>query len=55
MENPELLEYLNEDNYFCAVNVDPFRIEYLKLQDPNHIRVEYKFKEGFWDGQYLAP
>ena len=55
MEEPDLLEYLNEDNYFCAVNVDPFRIEYLKLQEPNHIRVEYKFKEGFWDGQYLAP
>lgn len=55
MENPEMLEYLNEDNYFCAVDVSPFKIEYLKLQDPNHIRVHYSLKEGFWDGQYLVP
>ncbi len=55
LENPELLEYLHEDNYFCAVNITPFKIEYLKLQEPNHIRVDYSRMEGFWDGQYLVP
>ena len=55
LESPELLEYLNEDNYFCAVNIEPFKIEYLRLKDPNHIRVQYKKIEGFWDGSYLVP
>ena len=55
MESPDLLEFLNEDNYFCAVDVRPFKIEFLKLQEPHHIRVNYSFKEGFWDGQYLVP
>ncbi|MGI9545888.1 MAG: pyridoxamine 5'-phosphate oxidase family protein [Flavobacteriaceae bacterium] len=55
VESPELVEYLHEDNYFCAVNVTPFRIEYLRLKDPDHIRVNYSFIEGFWDGKYIAP
>ncbi len=55
LEKPELLEFLNEDNYFCAVDINPYRIEYLKLESPNHIRVNYSKTEGFWDGQYLVP
>lgn len=55
LENPDLLEYLNEDNYFCAVNITPFKVEYLKLKDPNHIRVNYSRREDEWDGQYLVP
>ena len=55
IESVELLEYLNENNYFCAVDITPYRIEYLKLKEPHHIRVNYDQKEGFWDGQYLAP
>lgn len=55
LESPALVEYLNEDNYFCAVNVTPFKIEYLKLKEPHHIRVDYTQKEGFWDGSYIVP
>ncbi len=55
LESPEGLEYLNEDNYFCAVEVSPFRVEYLKLSDPDHIRVTYTIKEGEWDGKYIVP
>ena len=55
LEDPDLLEYLNEENYFCAVNITPFKIEYLKLEDPNHIRVNYSRKEESWDGMYLVP
>ena len=55
VESPDLLEYLNEDNYFCAVDVSPFKIEFLKLEEPHHIRAHYTLKEGFWDGQFLAP
>lgn len=55
LASPDLLEYLNEDNYFCAVDVRPFKIEYLKLKDPDHIRVNYSLTEGFWDGKYLVP
>ena len=55
LDRPDGLEYLNEDNYFCAIDISPFRIEYLKLQDPDHIRVTYTIKEGFWDGKYIVP
>lgn len=55
LEDPDSLEFLNEDNYFCAINVTPFKIEYLKLKDPSHIRVNYSRTEGDWDGQYLVP
>jgi len=55
LENPESLEYLSENNYFCAVNITPFKIEYLKLKDPNHIRVNYSKSSGNWDGSYLVP
>ncbi len=55
LENPESLEYLNENNYFCAVNITPFKIEYLKLKDPNHIRINYSKTERGWDSSYLVP
>ena len=55
LENPESLEYLNENNYFCAVNITPFKIEYLKLKDPNHVRVNYSKTDRGWDSSYLVP
>tara|TARA_R110002051_G_scaffold226875_2_gene289417 strand:+ start:86 stop:631 length:546 start_codon:yes stop_codon:yes gene_type:complete len=49
------IEYLNEDNYFCLVHIEPYKIEYLKLDQPNHIRVRFSLKNEKWNGEYLVP
>ncbi|MBT8206507.1 MAG: pyridoxamine 5'-phosphate oxidase family protein [Eudoraea sp.] len=55
MEHPDQLEYLNEENHFCIISVVPYRIEYLKLQAPNHIRVLFSREEDLWTSEYLVP
>lgn len=54
-EHPEDLEYLTENNYFCMVEIQPTRIEYLKLGQPHHLRVEYVRSGNEWDGTFLIP
>lgn len=54
LNNPDNLEYLHGDHFFCIIEIEPFRIEYLKLKRPNHIRVSYS-KEDSWKGEFLVP
>jgi len=54
-ENPDELEYLTEQNYFCMVEIQPTRIEYLKLNQPYHIRVEFVKLGEEWSGTFLIP
>lgn len=49
------IEYLNEENHFCVVEVTPFKIEYLKLQQPEHIRVRFSNRDDLWSGEFLVP
>tara|TARA_R110002050_G_scaffold267266_2_gene408882 strand:+ start:30617 stop:31162 length:546 start_codon:yes stop_codon:yes gene_type:complete len=53
--NYEAVEYLGEDNYFCVVTIAPHKIEYLKLERPNHIRIRYSKDYENWKGEYLVP
>ncbi len=55
MEDSERLEFLSERNYFCKVHVKPHKIEYLKLQSPEHLRVRFSSNEGLWNGEFLIP
>ncbi|MGB5358230.1 MAG: pyridoxamine 5'-phosphate oxidase family protein [Eudoraea sp.] len=55
IETPEVLEFLSERNYFCQVDIKPFKIEYLKLQAPNHLRVRFSSSQGLWNGEFLVP
>ena len=55
LEHPDQLEYLDEDNHFCMIHVEPFKIEYLRLQRPNHIRVRFSKVENLWSSEYLVP
>ncbi len=55
LEHPDRLEYLSEEDYFCQVEVHPFKIEYLKLMRPNHIRIRFSRKEDTWKKEYLVP
>ncbi len=33
LTNPDQLEYLNDEDHFCIVEITPFKIEYLKLKE----------------------
>lgn len=55
IENPDHVKYLSDKNFFCMVEITPFKIEYLKLKRPNHIRVRYSKEEELWPGEFLVP
>jgi pyridoxamine 5'-phosphate oxidase len=55
IQDPDIIEYLKDDDHFCVVEIHPFKIEYLKLKRPNHIRVRYSKQESDWDAQFLVP
>jgi len=53
--NPQNLEYLNEENHFCLVEITPYKIEYLKLSQPNHLRVRFSKVGLKWESEFLVP
>ena len=55
LEHPDQLEYLDEENHFCMITVEAFRMEYLKLHRPYHIRVRFSKTENLWTSEYLVP
>jgi pyridoxine/pyridoxamine 5'-phosphate oxidase len=55
ISDPEQLEYLEEDDFFAAIHVYPFKVEYLKLNRPRHHRIRYSRKDSGWVGEYLVP
>lgn len=55
IRNPDVIEYLQDEDNFCVVEIFPFKIEYLKLKRPNHIRVRYSKEDSDWEGQFLVP
>jgi len=55
IQHPEKIEYLEDDIYFTMVYILPFKVEYLKLKRPNHLRVRYSKREGTWKSDFLVP
>ena len=55
IKNPEHVEYLEDQNYFTILDITPTKIEYLKLQRPNHIRVLFVKTNDKWNGEFLVP
>ncbi len=55
LKSPDTVEYLDEENHFCMVEIEPFKIEYLKLKRPNHLRVRFSKDDDKWDGEFLVP
>lgn len=55
IQQPDNIEYLNQQNYFGVVHLIPQKIEYLKLNQPQHLRILFKKKESNWNGQFLVP
>ncbi len=55
IEDPDTLEYLKDENYFCVVEINPFKVEYLKLKRPNHLRIRFSKNENEWQSEFLVP
>lgn len=59
LSNPDNVEYFEDKNYFCIVEVAPTKIEYLKLKRPNHLRMLFSRDEekddSEWNSQFLVP
>jgi pyridoxamine 5'-phosphate oxidase len=55
IQHPEKIEYLEEDAYFTMVYILPYKVEYLKLKRPNHLRVRYSKRDGIWKSDFLVP
>jgi pyridoxine/pyridoxamine 5'-phosphate oxidase len=53
--NPDAVEYLGNENHFCILEIEPFKIEYLKLRRPNHLRIHYSKNSMDWEGEFLVP
>ena len=52
---PEDISYVENQDHFCAIDITPFKIEYLKLKSPNHLRVRFTKKEESWNSEFLVP
>lgn len=57
VSHPDEVQYLQSKDmdYFCAIRVTPYKIEYLQLQPVKHIKVRYSKQEGAWVSEYLVP
>lgn len=53
--NPSTIEYLDSENYFCTVEITPFKIEYLKIQRPSHVKARFSKNNDGWSGEFLVP
>lgn len=55
ISNPDNVQYLEDKNHFAIVEIEPAKIEYLKLKRPNHLRILFSREDGEWDGAFLVP
>lgn len=52
---PDQVDYMQGSENFAVVRIQPFRIEYLQLRRPNHIRVRFSRSGDSWSGDFLVP
>lgn len=56
VSTPEEVDYLNDEHHLCVIRILPFKIEYLRLGKPEHVRARFsKDDSGSWEGEYLVP
>ena len=53
--HPEKIEYIEQDDFFSVVYILPFKVEYLQLKRPHHLRVRFSKRQGIWKSDYLVP
>ena len=55
LKNNAALEFLKEGDFFSIVEIEPFRIEYLKLKRSGHTKIKFQRSEKGWTSEYLVP
>ena len=55
LEHKEALEFLKEGDYFSIVEIEPFRIEYLRLKRSGHTKIKFQKTASGWSSEYLVP
>lgn len=55
ISGPEQLEYLESGDFFTAIHIYPFKVEYLKLNRPRHSRIRFSRTDTGWKSEFLAP
>ncbi|PKV52269.1 pyridoxine/pyridoxamine 5'-phosphate oxidase [Aquimarina sp. MAR_2010_214] len=55
INDPTSIDYLKGKHFFSAIKLIPSHIEYLRLKEPDHLRVEFKRESSEWNSSYLAP
>ncbi len=55
IKGPDQVDYMEGSENFAVVRIQPFRIEYLQLRRPNHIRVRFSRTGDTWSGDFLVP
>jgi len=55
IKNPDLVSYKDDEYHFCMIEITPFKIEYLKLKRPNHIRIQFTKEGETWGAEFLTP
>ena len=54
VENKDI-EYLKNKNYFCILEVQAQVVEYLKLREVNHFKVQFHKDINGWVSEFLVP
>ena len=55
ISNPNEVEYLEDEHFFAMIDINPKKIEYLKLKRTNHIRVAFEKESSGWKSTFLIP
>lgn len=55
--HPNRIDYMQKEtpDYFGVVHITPFKIEYLKLGEPENLRVRFSKRNEAWTSEYLVP
>ncbi|MDG1572549.1 pyridoxamine 5'-phosphate oxidase family protein [Robiginitalea sp. M366] len=55
--DPHRIDYMQKEtsDFFGIVHIFPFKIEYLKLVKPDHLRVRFSKEKQAWNSEYLVP
>lgn len=55
LQSSTVVEYLRNGDYFSIVEIKPYKIEYLKLEKPEHVRIRFLKEDTGWRGEFLVP
>lgn len=54
IDNPNQVNYKEDEHHFCILKLVPKCIEYLQLRRSHHIRARFNSEQN-WKGQFLNP